>query len=105
MKYWHATEKRNVLNIMKEGIKADEFGYVYLCESPEDCLEFFRFRPGSDRETYAVIPLDLDESKIKESQDHNRKYINVDAFVYEGDIPPEKIPDKLTDILLFDFKK
>lgn len=99
--FYHATPKDNLFKIMKEGIKADFMGYVYLCEKPVDCMKFMK-RYGKGE--YAVIPLELDENDVMISTDHDEAYYGCKAYTYSGNIEPDAIPHKLDDILLYSLK-
>ena len=133
MIYYHATPKDNVFNITANGLKRGIDGFTYLCKSEEDCLKFFytpsRFskvidEPKQnnkweikngiksriiskyimlDKIEIAVIPIDLDESTVFESTDHNAEYIKAAAFYIDYDIPKEKIPF-LKDIKLYELQ-
>ncbi len=107
MIYYHATPKENIFSILKNGIHASFDGLyegVYLCKSPEECLMFFTIWPNSAGKEIAVIPLDLDESKIIKGTDHDKRYIPCDSFMYLEDIPANKIPP-LNEILLYKISK
>ena len=105
MIYYHATLKENVFSIIKEGLKTGYDGCTYLCKSEKECLSFFnlpnrflKFIPEKntwaflDKIEIAVIPLELDESTVHESNDHNKAFIKADAYYIDYDIPKEKIP-------------
>lgn len=99
MRYWHFTEKNNVFPILREGLKATQCG-VFFCKSIDDCMKFIAIRQKEG--LFAFIPLDLDESEVYESFDHNRKFIDCDAFYYPGDIPADKMPQSLNEIPLYE---
>lgn len=100
--FYHATKKENVFSIIKNGLKAGVSGYVYLSDTVDGALEFMTIR-GEGGE-YAVIPVYLDRNEVEEGIDHNKKYIKANSFVYDGDIPRDRIATELHDIPLFVLK-
>lgn len=102
--YYHATQKENVFSIMHNGIKAGMDGYTYLCKDENACLEFMElYHPEGG--LFAVIPIELNDSEVEISHDHNCTLLPVDAFVYKGDIPSELIPKDLNQIHLYELQK
>lgn len=95
---WHATQKNNVFPIQMEGLRAGFDGFVYFTDSPEHAL---RFLNHGQTEEIAVIPVDLDPEEVEESFDHNEEYFGCKAWIHEGDIPKDRIPKSLDDILLY----
>lgn len=102
MLFFHATLKENVFNIMRDGLKTGQDGYSYFCKTVEECLMFFKINPLYVGRQIAVIPIELDENTVKESDDHNKAYIPADAFCIDYDIPADKIPKRLEKIRLFE---
>lgn len=91
MTYYHATPRENVFDIIRDGLKTGADGFIYLCETPMECLEFFKWR-AAPRLELAVIPIELDPATVSESFDHNSKFIKARAFTVDYDIPRELIP-------------
>jgi hypothetical protein len=56
---------------------------VYLCKDPRDACKFLVARLIYDIE---VIEVELDESEVEESYDHNEAFFQCKAFVHKGDI-------------------
>lgn len=84
-KYYHGTSYSNLLKIIEDGkIKTSMEGIVYLAKTKEEAFKFVALRYMT--EDIAVIELELDESKIIETFDHNQKIFKARAFGYEGDI-------------------
>ncbi len=102
VKYYHATKKENNPSIRKAGIRSSIDGGVHCCASIEDCLRFMSIRPLNSGQCIAVIPFEW-TGGIEESFGHNPAYIPCKAFVTDGDVPPECIPN-LSDIPLFKFE-
>lgn len=98
--YYHATPKARIFNIMKNGLHASLDGYVYLCKDEQSCLMFMKmYHPEGGK--FAVIPIELNDSDVKISNDHNYEVFPVDAFIYKGNIPPALIPNDLNKIHLY----
>ena len=84
-KYYHATNFANFLGIMAQDvIKAGIDGGVYLCETEKDACKFLAIR--GEREVY-VFEVEVDETKVVESFDHDESYFGCKAYLYLGDIP------------------
>ena len=101
MKCYHVTPKKNIFNIMSEGIKTGPDGCIYLCKNEDDCFKFFTINPANKGKQFAVLTIDLSESEVEESFDHDKKYIDCKAYIYREDIPANKIPQNLVDIPLY----
>lgn len=85
MKYYHGTSYSNLLKIIEDGkIKTSMEGIVYLAKTKEEAFRFVALRYMT--EDIAVIELELNDSKIVETFDHNQKFFKAKAFGYEGDI-------------------
>ena len=106
MTLYHATEKRNVFSILPNGLKAGFDGRVYFADSPENAMKFLiaKMRKGEEKEI-AVIPVDIDDSKVNPSDDHNKQYFKCDAYYVDGDIEKECLPQNLGDVLSFKVRK
>lgn len=84
-KYYHGTSYSNLLKIIKdEKIKTSMEGIVYLAKTKEDAFKFVALRYII--EDIAVIELELNDSKIVETFDHNQKIFKAKAFGYEDEI-------------------
>jgi len=88
--YYHFTNFDNFKNIQEKGLTNKP---VFLCESEKDCLEFLKIYQVIGQ-NYAVLKIkssSLDKSELEQSEDHNRDYINVNAYTYHETIKPETI--------------
>lgn len=84
-KYYHATDYENLLSISDKGILSNNIeNKVYLCDKPEYAARFMIFRIISK---YVIIPVEVDDSNIEESFDHNEKFFGCKAYMYSGNIP------------------
>lgn len=84
-KYYHGTSYSNLFKIIEdEKIKASMEGIVYLAETQEDAFKFVALRYMT--EDIAVIELELDNSKIEETFDHNPIFFKCKAYGHAGDI-------------------
>jgi hypothetical protein len=78
-KYYHATPFKNFSSILDNGIKVGYDGITYLAETKEDAYRFIALRCF---ETVLVIEVELDESKVVETFDHNPNFFKCKAFGY-----------------------
>lgn len=88
--YYHFTNFDNFMSIQEKGLTNEP---VFLCESEKDSLNFLRLYQEIGK-NYAVLKIkgnSLDKSKLEESADHNRDYIDVNAYAYREMIKPENI--------------
>lgn len=83
MKYYHATDVKNIGSIIAEGIKPGYDGVVYLCETPEDSLKFMLVHGYHEA---AVFEVELDSSEVEESFDHSQAFFKCKAYMYPGTI-------------------
>ena len=88
MKYYHATDIKNMISITLEGIKTEIDGCVYLTKTKEDAVKFIAIRTNND---IIVFEVELNENNVKESYDHNEKFFKCKAYYYDKDITPDKI--------------
>lgn len=89
-KYYHGTSYSNLLKIIEDGkIKTSMEGIVYLAKTKEEAFRFVAIRYMT--EDIAVIELELDDSKIMETFDHNQKFFKARAFGYEGEIDTQLV--------------
>lgn len=87
-KYYHGTSYSNLLKIIEdEKIKTSIEGIVYLAKTKEEAFRFVALRYMT--EDIAVIELELNESNIIETFDHNQKIFKAKAFGYKGEIDTE----------------
>ena len=99
MKYYHACPEDSFKKIMKDHkIRCGYVGCIYLCDDPIDSLKFMvlRFIPY-----VYVIGVELPESEVEESFDHNAKFFRCKAYYTTNNISS----DKFTDILEYDMKE
>ena len=103
MTYYHATPKRNVFAIMREGIKPSPLEEcVYLCDTEQGALQFMVVKRALGITEYAVIPVELEEDTVEPSTDHDPRYFNgAKAFIHKGAIPSELVPSELDKIKLY----
>ncbi len=90
MKYYHATDIKNTISILDNGIKTGIDGCVYLTKTKEDAVKFIALRTDND---IIVFEVELNEKKVKESYDHSEKFFKCKAYYYSKDIPVNKIRD------------
>ena len=99
--YYYGTLKENTFGIMRDGIKADSDGRVYLSDVTTGALSMAAIntqdKPNTKR-MFAVIPVYMNDSDVvKESMSKPVK------FYHEGDIAPDKVEQDLQKIGLFEF--
>lgn len=90
-KYYHATPSKNLLSIIREGIKAGCDGVVYLAKTKEDALKFVCIRCFANSENIVVLEVELPEDKVFETFDHNQQFFKCKAYGYTGNIPEKAI--------------
>lgn len=76
-KFYHATDFRNLNSIINEGIKPSCDGVVYLAETIEDARKFVALRFYKE---VLVVEVELEESKVEETFDHNQAFFKCRAF-------------------------
>lgn len=92
-KYYHATPFENFESIARQGILKSKFeGVVFLAEKPEEAARFLAIRLCRE---ILVCEVELDESLVEESFDHNEAFFKCKAYMYHDDIAPEEITDYL----------
>ena len=90
--YYHATDYNNLISILSNGIKANQYdGLVYLCEKPEDAAKFLVVRGIKHIAVFKVKVYKYDEDKVIETFDHNPMFFKCRAFGYQGDISSDLI--------------
>ena len=89
-KFYHATEHDPgiLANILDKGLLPGCDGIVYLAETKEDALKFVALR---FYEETLVIEVELEESEVEETFDHNYSFFNCRAFGYASIIPGYKM--------------
>ena len=94
-KYYHATNFANFSGIMADDvIKAGIDGGVYLCDTAKDACKFLAIR-GVKR--IYVFEVEVNESQMVESFDHDEGFFGCKAYLYLGDIPYSQV----TQVLVF----
>lgn len=84
MKFYHVTLRETMDKIVEEGVlKSSWDGVVYLCKTPEDACKFLAVRLIREM---SVIEVELDESEVEESFDHNEHFFKCKAYMHKGDI-------------------
>jgi len=74
MKYYHATTEKTMEKIFTDGaIRKSWDGCVYLCTTAVDACKFLILR-GIKR--MIVVEVELDESEVEESHDHNEHFFH-----------------------------
>lgn len=76
-RYYHATDYKNINSIFAEGIKPGCDGVIYLCEDPVHAANFVALR-GIFK--IAVFELELDDSEVEETFDHNARFFKCKAY-------------------------
>lgn len=93
MKYYHATSFDNAIKIINDGYLKPIVDGVYFCTSCSDCLKFVYVR---QRNTKCVIfEVDINESDVSESFDHNESFFNCKAYVSSSSISVMNVTDIL----------
>lgn len=85
-KYYHGTSYSNLLKIIDDGkIKNNNMEHmVFLAKTKDEAFKFVVLRYMT--EDIAVIELELDDSKVIETFDHNQNFFKAKAFGYKGEI-------------------
>lgn len=86
-RYYHATDYKNVNSIFIEGIKPGVDGITYLCEDPRHAANFVALR-GIFK--IAIFELELDESEVEETFDHNARFFKCKAYGYKHVYPVDE---------------
>lgn len=84
-KMYHATPWSNLMGIAEEGIKPGCDHMVYLAETKEEALRFIAIRAMG--EPILVVEVEVDQSRLEESFDHNYEFLKARAWVYPDTIP------------------
>lgn len=96
-KYYHATALKNLVSILDNGLHVGCDRITYLAETKEEAYRFIVLRCFED---ILVIEVELDETKVEETFDHNPNFFKCKAFGY-----PELItPDEMTNFWKFERK-
>ena len=97
-KLYHFTLDTNLESIFNSRkLKADDWGYVYLTETLEDCAKFIRTYAelnGISISDYSIIEIDVNSIKnwfnkkyLYVSYDHNPEYFNnANAVMYNDNL-------------------
>ena len=88
MKFYHATDKKNLGPILIDGIKPGIDGYVYLCKTAVDALKFMLVRCVQD---IIVFEVSLKESEVEETFDHSEAFFKCKAYGATKTIKSNKI--------------
>lgn len=99
-KFYHATLKSNLSDILFEGIRPSNDGLIYLTETAQDSAKFLLVR-NCKIEDIVSIEIDakyLDFDCLSISSDHSVVFFGCEAYCYSKNIP--------SDILssIYDFK-
>lgn len=87
--FYHATDAKGFASISLEGIKG-KYG-VFLADSPQNAVKFLLLRGYSEIYTFEIPASKLDASQIEESFDHDERFFQCKAWIYNKDIPLEAI--------------
>ena len=101
-KYFYGTAKENTFGIMRDGIKADADGRVYLADSTIRALAIAAIssqHKSNAKKEFSVIPVYLNDSDVVK-EDASK---DVFKFYYEGDISPDKVEQDLQKVGLYEF--
>lgn len=88
--YYHATDYKNLLPILKDGIHTGSDGNVYLCTDPNEAVRFTYIHGVKDNFVFGV---ELDDSEVEESFDHSEAFFKCRAYVVNRAIKPKEIRD------------
>lgn len=87
--YYHATPFENFESIARQGILKSRYdGMVYLTEKPEEAARFLAIRLCRE---ILVCEVQVDESLVEETFDHNEGFFKCRAYGHHGDVEPDKI--------------
>lgn len=74
---YHATRYENLIGILNNGIITGVDGIVYLCEEQKDAIKFPFVSLVKD---ILVVEVELEESELFETFDHNEKFFGCRAY-------------------------
>ena len=87
--FYHATSEDGFSAIMREGVKVN--GGVYLADSFQNAAKFLLIRGVNPIYVIKISGKKLDKNLLSESFDHSESFFKCKAYVYDGDINPNKI--------------
>lgn len=87
--FYHATSEDGFYAIMREGVKV--VGGVYLADSYQNAAKFLLIRGVNPIYVIKISGKKLDKAKLSESFDHSESFFKCKAYVYDGDVTPNKI--------------
>ena len=90
--YYHATPLINLESILAQGLLRGCDGVVYLTERPEEAVRFVAIHGHTE---ILAVGVNVEESMVTESFDHNFAFFKCKAFTYPDDIPPSEIEELL----------
>lgn len=88
-KFYHATPLENFGSILNQGLLVGFDGITYLAETIPEAYRFISIRCFG--KPVLVIEVELDESKVQETFDHNHSFFKCRAFGYPDTIPLEQM--------------
>lgn len=86
--YYHATSAENLESILDQGIRKGCDNVVYLCEKSEEAARFPAIRGINP---IIVFGVNVEESMVEESFDHNERFFGCKAYTYPDDIDRDDI--------------
>jgi len=89
LKYYHFTQKNNILNILKNKKLLNNGTGIYVCDNVEDSLKFINLYidVGSIQKENTIIIEFESDNNFTESFDHNSELLNgAKAFVCWEDV-------------------
>ena len=93
MKFYHATDIKNLSSILGEGIRPGVDGIVYLAKAPEHALRFVFLKAVALSFDVLVLEVDLKEEEVFETFDHSFNFFRAKSFGYTEIIPISRISD------------
>lgn len=91
MTLYHATEMKNLCSIIEKGLVPSKYdGITYFTDNFNDCTKFAMIH-GVAREDILVCKVDLPDSDVFETFDHNPNFFKCRCFGYDKVIPDSEI--------------
>lgn len=98
MKYYHATDYKNLQSILDKGLLNNNIeGIVYLCKEPTDAIKFPYIRGIKD---LLVVEVDIDDNEVQEMHDHSEVFFKCKAYGY----PHIILLDKITNMYRYNVR-
>ena len=90
MKYYHATDFKNLVSILDEGLNTGCDGVIYLTKDPKEAIRFVVLRGVKKA---LVCEVEVDENNVIETFDHSELFYKCRAYGHKGKITVDQITD------------